>query len=541
MTFYLMSLWLDLKGFKELSIQLLSKMPPLNLESHRIRDVFGNLYFNEMLEAYSLERDYLKAITFGKLFLKKEFEGYNYRDTAIALTSQLEQRTTDFKSFHLPDTSTWQALKKTLERKEQLHFLLDRLHLLNCIQFGQPSGVNYEDSQSSRAIAESTGNSWPNTESLVINPFNEILNMKPTVSEIIDFLPYLMDTSYIPTYSYWRDFHSGRTVHKFNGLIATLIYQITHKELVDIKAFNALSKVQKEAKIKEVKQWCEAHSELLEEELVIEIMRETTDWKEFHRALDVAVEYHYEGLIEILQTRFKDFGNDGWPSEKGIIAKAMFELGSTEHVEILKSWFDESQDPWVTLWTSLFLLKHDNNSYEIAFDSLRLLLDEKCDGRSYYPYAMETLLELETPESLELAEGILKKHHFIDVFSWGYYRKYIKMLLLAKSEKAYHFLMQGLRDVNVNDKVTAWNMYGDVMDIEVLMCDDYIEVVDHWRKIETAYEPTWDINRRQAYSKELSHWLSRQFKLIKKGKATEIIREKTVNAEPVRFIDAPRN
>jgi len=42
---------------------------------------------------------------------------------------------------------------------------------------------------------------------LVINPFNELRKLKLKVKEIPVLIPYLADENYMPTFSYWRDFH----------------------------------------------------------------------------------------------------------------------------------------------------------------------------------------------------------------------------------------------------------------------------------------------------------------------------------------------
>ena len=57
-------------------------------------------------------------------------------------------RKDDFRSFVLPKPAEWKERQEKLSRAEQIEFLASRLRLLNCFQWGQPGGVNFEDPQS---------------------------------------------------------------------------------------------------------------------------------------------------------------------------------------------------------------------------------------------------------------------------------------------------------------------------------------------------------------------------------------------------------
>jgi hypothetical protein len=269
MPYYLVSLWEYQKGNKQLAYKLLKesnqtrlmddiKVPlDIIIERH-----FGNYYYNLMLIAYSQDRDYSKAIKYGSYFNFPDFNNFYYTKTAIELTNQLKQRKNDFKSFRIPDSLTWVKLKNKMDRKEQFEYLIERLRLLNCQQWGQPGKIHFTEPQTSISYDSITGDIsarsyWEKfTRYKVINPYSEILAMNPQISEIKSALPYLYDTSFIPTYWYWRDFYHTRKVYMLNEIVLDLINKITKEQFFDIKSFNDLTLEKKIQKIKEIRLWC---------------------------------------------------------------------------------------------------------------------------------------------------------------------------------------------------------------------------------------------------------------------------------------------
>jgi len=269
MPYYLVSLWLYQKGNKQLAYKILRESnherlkedidAPLDviIEKH-----FGNYYYNLMLIAYAQDRDYAKAIEYGSYFNYIDFNNFYYTKTAIELTNQLKQRKNDFKSFCMPDSLKWLNIKNKMDRNGQFNYLVERLRLLNCMQRGQPDKVHFTDAQISvsydSVLSDTSIRSY--WEKLlrykVINPYSEILAMNPQISEIQSMLPYLNDSSFIPTYWYWRDFYHTRKLYRLNEVILDLIDQITKGHFFDINSFNDLTLEQKNIKIEEIRLWC---------------------------------------------------------------------------------------------------------------------------------------------------------------------------------------------------------------------------------------------------------------------------------------------
>ncbi|MBD3581961.1 hypothetical protein [Flavobacterium selenitireducens] len=253
--------WLREIGRDDLCRKVIAYGSPFDVKT--TGEAFANLYFNEMLSAYSIDRDYKTAIEFATYVDAPEYENFQYREVAVNLAKQLRRRTQDFKKLTIPDSSGWQKIQRTLSRKKQIAFLIDRLHLLNCMQTSQPGGIFYEDVQKSIAfssIPRIEQDPYQNVKKYdVINPFVEIRNMKLSLDEAEILLPHLANQDYIPSYSFWRDFSDNRVLHKFNWLIADLLYDITNRHFIDFEKFDTLSDAGNKKEIEHIRTWMRQH------------------------------------------------------------------------------------------------------------------------------------------------------------------------------------------------------------------------------------------------------------------------------------------
>jgi hypothetical protein len=164
---------------------------------------------------------------------------------------QLERRLGDFKTFKLPAPKEWANLRKRMKRTEQVEYLAKRLRLLNCIQFSQPGGVDYAARQTVEPFAKHKGRGTK-----VVNPYTELKAMNLTVAELKGLVSFLADENYMPTFSYWRDFHSRRTLHQVNWAVAHIIDDAVRGKLSDLKTYFALGEAGKKEHIKNILAWC---------------------------------------------------------------------------------------------------------------------------------------------------------------------------------------------------------------------------------------------------------------------------------------------
>ena len=222
------------------------------------RDLLGHQYFQKMLVAFSHARDFPATLALAKHLSKPVFDDYNYQERTKLLAEQLAKREDDFKKFALPEPAKWEELKKTLKRDEQIKFLAEHMRLLNCIQMGQPGDVNYADPQTAQPFSRGQGMVGQGTA--VINPYNELTNMKLEVADMAILAPFLADENFIPTFSYWREFHSKRTLHQVNWVISTVLNEAAKRDLSEIGIYSNLDAEGKKKHIDKILDWCKTNA-----------------------------------------------------------------------------------------------------------------------------------------------------------------------------------------------------------------------------------------------------------------------------------------
>jgi hypothetical protein len=215
------------------------------------RDMLGTLYQHEMLNAFSHGRDYARALALAQQLAKPVFNDCNGQARAKALAEQLAKRGDDFKTFTLPEAQKWAEQKKNLKREEQIKYLVEHLRLLNCIQMGQPGDVSYPDEQYAK----------PNRQGgKVINPYVELQGLKLDLADLPTLAPFVADETFMPTFSYWRDFHPKRTLHQVNWAVAELMNETAKRDLADLRNFSGGDEAGKKKHVDKILEWCKANA-----------------------------------------------------------------------------------------------------------------------------------------------------------------------------------------------------------------------------------------------------------------------------------------
>jgi len=539
---YLFCLWLFKKGEFDYSKRLLPDNNEYFSDDH-LRNDFGIIYYDDMLSAFSKDRNYQQAITFGNHLSGNIFTGYEYQKEATALTLQLNKDTGDYKSFHLPDSIEWVALKQKLNRKEQVFYLADRLRLLNCIQLSQPGGISYDMPQFSISFAEAAKlniDYWnQNTRYKVINPVIELLKMKLNLRETELLLPYLLSDDYIASYSYFRDFRSERTLHKHSWVVHELLFEITNNLFFYQRSFDSLSFDKKKLEVEKIRKWCDDNASMSKEDLVINTLKTTNDWNNFKKALATAKEEKYSSMLPAIIGRYADFNNFHWPVHKHLIAETVYELGNESYLETVKNWNTDTTDLDVRLYTSLFLLKYDRSGYEHAMTGLESVLKND-DGTYYYPHAMDLLLSMNNDKrAFKLAEGILNKERFHEFIDWDYYLNFVKKLLLLKSDYTFNFINEKIKSFT-SDETASFNKSNGNVNM-MTQNDAFVLAVDQLKSNKPGYDFKSGLEVRLEYKKALSKWFVAQYNLLKQGKPNELHLELAKVNAPVTFVDAPGN
>jgi hypothetical protein len=416
------------------------------------------------------------------------------------------------------------------------------LRLLNCIQPGQPADINYSDYQYSIPIAESRKLNveyWVySPKYTVINPYTALIQMKLSPQETALLLPGLLDETYIPSYYYFRDFMSSRTLFKVSRVTHHLLFEITDKGFYTQQTFDSLSLEEKKAEVEKIREWCNENAGLTHEAVTIKTLKIAKKWGDFQKALETASVEKYDSLVPIIVLRFNDFNNENswtWPTYKGTMAKTMFELGDATYTNTVKTWSKDTSDNWVNLWASLFLLKNDESSYEYAMTSLEAVL-KKCDGSTYYPHAMDFLLSRNDKRALKLAEGIVDKQRFEMLLISDSYIDFVKKLLLLKSDYTFHNISEKLDHFTPDETEQLKNTGRQRM---LMQSDFYVLAVDKLKSDVPGYLMLTDINAKLTYKKVLKEWFDNQYQLLKEGKPNELQLTVTKEELPVKTIDTP--
>ena len=498
------------------------------------RDMLGHVYHQQMLNAFSHERDYAQVLEMAKHLSKPVFDGYQYQERAKQLAAQLEKRGDDFKTLALPEPTAWETQKKTLDRAAQIKYLADRLRLLNCIQMGQPGGVNYEDPQSGEPSNRMGGKAARG----VINPYVEIDKMKLTTADLPALVPYLADENFMPTFSYWRDFHPSRTLHQVNWAVANLINNAAKRDLAELQKYFSLDADGKKKHIAGILDWCKANAGKTRDQLLMEIIGQSKDWREFENASKEAIQLHLADVQPAMLKRTADFKD-----RAGDFAELCYHTDDPAAAAAAREWLklpapvgkkNVDAGDKQHFWAALILLRFGDKDKLEGLAELKTVLD-KDDGSYWYPRAIEPLLATKKEEAMKLACTIFAKPRFD--FSWSG-KAVAHRLLLEGREECLNFLLEKL-DSTKDSGSRSGEWHGKNVQRKNVEGDKIAELLAELRTDNFKYDSMAPDEDRANAREKLKPWLKEQFALIKAGKKSQI-KEK---AEPIHVgewhIDTP--
>ncbi len=342
------------------------------------RDLLGHGYHQQMLDAFSHDRDYEQTLALARHLSQPLFDGFQYQDRAQELVRQLERRKDDFQSFTLPTPERWRELQGKLSRPEQIEFLAGRLRLLNCFQISQPGGVNFEDSQSATP-SHLAGWHRPEPQQEVINPYVELGRLKLAVADLPVLVPRVLDEDFLPTYSYWRDFHPSRTLHRVNEIVAVVVNETAKRELVDLRALNSLDEAERQAYVRALSNGCAENKDKTREQLLLETVAHWSDWQEFRRDAGELVRDKNEKVLPLLV----DWSAQVELDKLTEIAELCYHLDNPGAAEPARGWL-ASEETGVRFWAALILLRHGHKGQLEGLDALAEIL-AKDSGDAWYP------------------------------------------------------------------------------------------------------------------------------------------------------------
>jgi hypothetical protein len=282
----------------------------------------GSVYGYRMLVAFIGDRDYPKALKFAKI-LAEHFDGNAFHDYAVRLAEQLPKRGDDFGKLRLPTPREWAALKAKMTRADQIHYLCQRMRLLNCFQWGQPGGFGSSDEQYAEPSGLSSDAAWRLREggTEVINPVYELAGridgfriigekgaegLQLAVGDLPLLAPYLRDDWFILAVSFWRDFHPARNMHTTRGVFAMLINEVAKRKLCEPDKMAGMTDAERTKYIEDIVRWAAANAGKNEMELLLAGLEEDLEEERFPKfnihisQIDGLVALKGKGAVPIL-------------------------------------------------------------------------------------------------------------------------------------------------------------------------------------------------------------------------------------------------
>jgi hypothetical protein len=433
----LVATWCYSRGDKATAAQLLfpciDGMADDRQLATAVRNTLGTQYYHEMLDDFSLSRDYPGALAFAANLLKPQFGGAFFQEQVRELSSQLKARSSDFNSFSLPQPSQWQFMKMKMSIKDQIDFLAPRLRLLNCQQYSQPGGIDFEDPQYKEALQSSKspavevlGWHWQpagnGTE--VINPYVELSSIMENHDNIPLLLPYLKDKNYVLAVGFWRDFHPARSLTRVNDLVARIINHSAQGTLVDPSQLDSESPAEQDSYLKGVLQWCKAHQKQSKQDLSLETLRTTKDRNEFRKVILDLLKDRDTRVLEVFDAKYKQFD----PFIISDIAPVMFSIDSPETKAYARKWLARPipKEPDQQMYTRDFVKWQDDH--------------DRCDGE----------MELRTCSAILLLKGDSKDQD-LAINALGNLFDTMKLNLLPGSRRLLIEELHSLLKVNRKD------------------------------------------------------------------------------------------
>jgi hypothetical protein len=501
-----------------------------------IRDMIGWQYHDELLHAFCYKRDYATAIRYAQHLSKPVFDGYRYQSRSKELAQQLTRREPeDFKTLTLPTAEQWAEQRKVMSRTEQIEFLAKRLRLLNCFQWGQPGGVSYEDTQHDRWTGfggfDLHAGAPPSTQPVeVINPYVELKSFHLEVKDLPALVPYLGSDDYMPTYSYWRDFHPGRTLHRVRWAVTSLLNDAAACDLVQLQTYESLDDLGKRQHLENITEWIHQNANLTRDELLLVTVKRSSDAREFARAAHELIERKNVAAQPAVLDRMNQF-----PDRRAEIVELFYHFSPETVVLQARTWSTDN-DEGVRFWAGMILLHSGDRATLEGLSIIKPVLDHD-DGTTYYPSAIEELLATRREEAASLACAVLprlRSHGF-----WTFDRgPIVQHLLLAGRQEAVDYISKAL-DNNEVTGTASGEYQGKHVERNSTEGDSAAEAIAEWRGDGYTYDSAAPDELRAQERNRLKQWVIEQVNLVREGKKSALS-EKVQSLQSARWqLDAP--
>ena len=267
------------------------------------RDPLANQYDLDLLQKFTVERDYPPAQKIAALLGSPAFDGYVFQARSRELAAQLAARAEDFTTLTLPSADAWQKIKAGLGRAQQITWLASRLKLMHCINPG------WDEIQFASAYP---GDNAPPGATEVINPYLELINLNLTPDDLLVLAPFAADKDYLPSYRFYKDWIPWRGLCRVSSTVGSLINTFAGHEIVhetdDGVAFEPGTAATLET---DLRAWIAAHHGDTPDKLLAQTLRTSNNLNDLKEAAIQALRIHHVEVLETLAVRM-----DSWVSGK---------------------------------------------------------------------------------------------------------------------------------------------------------------------------------------------------------------------------------
>jgi hypothetical protein len=470
------------------------------------RDYLGHRYHQDMLVLFGYVREYEGALQIARHLSKRIFEGYEYHERARELAAQLDRRRDDFKTFVLPAPREWEQLKAQLPRAEQICYLAERLRLLDCARHGRAS---YSADQFGIPLYHARGE--VREEFPRINPYVELFKMDITVAELPELIPYLADEQFMPTFTYWREFHPKRTLHRVNWAVVDIVNRAAMCKLADLERYGRLNARGRREYLDGLVAWCVRNGSRTPEQLVLEAIRTATTSDEITHAAYAAVRLEIDNAAPLLAGRVNAF-----PSRRGDMARSCYHLRTDKALAAARDWVGGTNE-MARFYAACILLEHGDRAKREGFAEIA---DVVRGDDSWLPLALEPMLATGDGELRTLAASIIAD----EKLRTGSYDTptILHILLLAGVEEAVAFVCDAL-DSTESGYESKGQWQGTSVK-RVLTRGDRLarQIVPVLRADGRAYSTYAPPDQRKQEREEFMSWLRTQVERIRAGEDHEL-------------------
>lgn len=496
----LVSSWLHEQGDDTTAARLLvpaaSALKDGRLLGWLAKNSAGTRLHNRMLNAWT-NLDFAETARLAEHLSSPLFEGYGYQARATELAEQIRVRTGEEP---LPTQEAWEAVKSSMSRAQQAEFLAGRVRQIRAIQYEQPGGVSYEEPQ----LTESG--------TPAINPYVELKVMRLTPDELIPLLPWLMDGSYLHAYSFWRDFHPERTLHRAGWVLADVFNDALAMNIVEPSVFERGTAAQRRAELDRIESMITPLRGLDTTGVLYEQLTRTSSFGDFSRALSEAGED--VDVLPILLSRERHF-----PDNIDDIVALVYFRRDTRAVPLAREWLGRELSQGSVLLAAAILLElGDPGDAPHVIEALTPLEADTPIARRMI--LADQLLLAKDPALRELLCAIPAPISRSDPDSLREL-SLLQRQLLGDCGGAIEQLKRALGDEQLAGSVSG-TRDGEPFQHDFINADFVAEVVASWKLDDTPYDRMEPPEKRAAQRRALAGWLSEQAQAVSRGESPQM-------------------